>query len=694
VDEANDGTGQIADLRRNTAGRDIRTEIHYHGPAGRPAGPDEPVRFGLLPPVTHFAGREDLLAQLAAAMPGDGGGPTVQVLWGLGGVGKTSVAARHVADRLAGVDIAAWIRAEQDPAVDLAALADRLVDLPATTTVEDRARRAVDHLATTPRRWLLVFDNAEDAGRVRSFLPGGGTGQVVVTTRSHGLARLGELLAVGEFDTPTSAAYLETRAPDAGDATALAEALGGLPLALAQAGSYCAGGTPFADYLEFLEELPAAEVFASDPEAGHEQTVASTWRPSIDAATRAAPLAASILDVAAYLAPEQIPRELFEPLAERPGTVRGRKEVADAINALHRYSLVIVGADGFTVHRLLQKVVREGHDGDVARRVLDLLDDALPEDSEDPANWPGFERFAGHGAATLHTLPALDRADRERHVRLLNRLLRYTHVGTAPRPALALSSVIVAYAVEHLGRDHTDTLRSREIEAQSYAANGRTAEALARQVAVCRDRLRVDGDDHTRSLTSRFNLAQLNNDAGHTADAIAQFEAVIADRERLQGTDHRSTVGARHALATCYRSAGRLDEAIALFQQTFAHRRQALGPDHPHTLTTRCCLGEAYSAAGRTAEALAMFDVLVDDCVRVLGPDHTTTLRTGHVLAVTHHLTGRSAEARALMADIVERRRRVLGPAHPDTVESADHLQLWTASPASTPRSDRPNGRA
>jgi hypothetical protein len=110
----------------------------------------------------------------------------------------------------------------------------------------------------------------------------------------------------------------------------LARALSFLPLALSHAGAYCAAGTSFGEYLQLLEALPAAELFDDHPEVFYAQTVASTWQVSIQAAEREAPLARKVLAMAAHLAPDAIPRELFEVLLDDASTAAARKRLLDA----------------------------------------------------------------------------------------------------------------------------------------------------------------------------------------------------------------------------------------------------------------------------------------------------------------------------------------------------------------------------
>ena len=138
--------------------------------------------------------------------------------------------------------------------------------------------------------------------------------------------------------------YLLARAGRGEDhgAVRLARALGCLPLALSHAGAYCATGTSFDEYLELLDALPVAELFDEHPEVSYAQTVSSTWQVSIQAAEQEASLAPQVLTMAAYLAPDAIPRALFEVLLDDATAAVERKHLLDAFNALHQLSLAEV----------------------------------------------------------------------------------------------------------------------------------------------------------------------------------------------------------------------------------------------------------------------------------------------------------------------------------------------------------------
>jgi hypothetical protein len=210
---------------------------------------------------------------------------------------------------------------------------------------------------------------------------------VLVTSRDRALRQFGPVLTVDVFDEDTATTYLTDRAGRSGDdraARRLAKALGCLPLALSHAAAYCQSGTSFTDYLELLDELPAHDLFDSHPKLSYAQTVASTWKASIQAANKDAPLAADVLEMAGHLGPDAIPKSLFEVLAD-PDTAIGRKRVADALNALARFSLATIDDDSVSVHRLLQKTVRDDavarNEQSAALRALAAVDNAFPNES-------------------------------------------------------------------------------------------------------------------------------------------------------------------------------------------------------------------------------------------------------------------------------------------------------------------------
>ena len=207
-----------------------------------------------------FVDRDGLLDRLDQ---GRGSALALTAVYGMGGVGKSTVArmyAHRCGDRF---DLVWWINAaapeghdvRQAPQTvldDLASLGAELSvidkDVDDTTT---RARKTVNALNSDRWRWLLIYDNAEHPDAMVGWYPTPKPGsQVVFTTRSTMFDEIAGELAVNTFTPETGALFLCERVtkknldaglPDQHDAARdLAVYLGGLPLALEQAGAYVA----------------------------------------------------------------------------------------------------------------------------------------------------------------------------------------------------------------------------------------------------------------------------------------------------------------------------------------------------------------------------------------------------------------------------------------------------------------------
>jgi hypothetical protein len=177
-------------------------------------------------------------ARNAEASPAAGRAP--RVLHGLGGVGKTQLAAEYAYRHAGDYPIRWWVPAEQP-----AAIAGRLVALARQLGIPEQTEQTqtvAALLGELGRRhdWLLVFDNAEDPHDLHPYWPSTDLGgRVLVTSRNPNWQPLAATLPVDVLPRADAVAFLHRRTglnPD--DADRLAEALGDLPLALEQAAAY------------------------------------------------------------------------------------------------------------------------------------------------------------------------------------------------------------------------------------------------------------------------------------------------------------------------------------------------------------------------------------------------------------------------------------------------------------------------
>ena len=196
---------------------------------------NEQVVVGNIPaPRPGLQPRPALLAQLTQA----GLAPSVTVLTGACGVGKTELAATYARARLAGGwRLIAWVDAQdhQSLMAGLAAVAEaaRLSDHRSGRGAEDVGRLVRRWLEADGSRCLLVFDGARDAGLLRPFVPATGAARVLITAAGGPMTELGASLPVDAFSAEEALAVLDGRTglADEAGASAVAAELAQLPLA-------------------------------------------------------------------------------------------------------------------------------------------------------------------------------------------------------------------------------------------------------------------------------------------------------------------------------------------------------------------------------------------------------------------------------------------------------------------------------
>ncbi len=373
----------------------------------------------------YFTGRTAIVQQIATALHASqiGAVPQPQAISGLGGIGKTQIVLEYAYRFAHDYDAILWIQAETYEILltELVALADILQLSEAHHEEDIQIVEAVKQWLRMHTRWLLILDNVEDIAQVQHLGLPKTNGHLLLTTHSQFTGTLAERINLDPLPEDEGSLFLLHRSkllqlnltleavPELllSSTKKIVQELGGLPLALDQAGVYIdESGCSISDYLQhyehkYLQLLGRRGVVGED----HPRSVLATLRLSYEQVAHLNPVATEILRLCSFLHPDHIPEEIITAGISSLGidtltSPDNSYHLDEAFMTLRSFSLVSRHAEthAFSLHHLVQVVIRdildstEGHQWLV--RAIQTVDAVFPEEGFAP--WAMYERYIPH----------------------------------------------------------------------------------------------------------------------------------------------------------------------------------------------------------------------------------------------------------------------------------------------------------
>lgn len=535
-----------------------------------------------------FVGREDLLVRLRQQFLASQtkGYSQPLAISGLGGISKTQLVLEYAYRHLKDYQAIFWTRADSRDS-----LVAGFLEIASILRLPERDERdqsvvvaAVKNWLSQHTGWLLIMDNADEPTLLPEFLASPLPGHLLLTTRARALGGLADRIELETLDVDTGPLLLLRRAGllaldaplaqakpiDWQAAVLLSQEMGGLPLALDQAGSYLeeTGCSP----QQYLELYRSHGVNLLRSRGGvvldHPDSIATSWSLSFALIEQRSTLAADLLRLCAVLHPDAIPEELFLKAGTHMSPSLAVVEASplafnQALAIAQSYSLVQRNGHEQTLsmHRLVQAVLLDAMSRQEREqwreRAIAALKAVFPDMMfEGWESWEQCSRLLPH----VLTIAADTSSQQREFASLLSRAADYLRQRAQFEQARLLYQRALSIYEQTLGPDHPQIAFPLNILANLYRNQGRfeEAEPLYRRALAIRRQQR--GDQHIETAISLADFARLHELRNQPELALALYQQALSIREHLLGLVHPETRETRECCARLLLACGQPEE--------------------------------------------------------------------------------------------------------------------------------------
>ena len=637
----------------------------------------------------NFTGREDILSNLRLSLTSGGPAAWKQAVTGMGGVGKTQLVVEYIYLHKTDYRVIWWIRSEEP-----VAMADDYADLAASLDLPEKSSPDQTEMVKAVKRWLehnsgwlLIFDNTQDPKEIRNYLPKGGAGHLIITSRNPHWSGVARLLPVEIFDRAESIDFLCKRTGQDTKKAAddLADELGDLPLALEQAGAYIeTTGIMLTDYQELFQSRRKELWDDETPPPDYLYSVATTWSLAMEQVSKESPEAADLLNLCAFLAPDKISLEMLsegakhlpEPLA---ATATDRLAMNRAIKVLRRYSLIDADGEFLSIHRLVQAVVRDRLREDDEKRCAEtavaLLSAAFPFESDDVRTWHQCSRLLPHALTTAAHAEARELAP-EKTYQILNQTGLYLRGRAEFAEAKVYLRRAFTLAEKVYGQDHpiiATIINNLGLVLQALGDLQGAKQHFERALKIDE---KTYSPDHPDVAIRVNNLGLVLQDMGDMQGAKQHFERALKINENTCGPDHPNVAKVVNNLGLVLQDMGDMQGAKQHFEQALKINENTYGPDHPNVATIVNNLGSVLQDMGDLQGAKKYFEQALKIDENTCGPDHPNVATIANNLSGVLQALGDLPGAKQHFERALKIDENTYGLDHPDVARDVNNLGL------------------
>ncbi|KAL6695359.1 pfs domain-containing protein [Trichoderma pleuroticola] len=381
---------------------------------------------------SSFFDRESVFEEIDQVLGRDGSTIAFRsiALFGLGGIGKSSIAARYIERKMEEktYDAVFWIYGETTASLrqSFTDVALRLKLPGAQPNLHNENLQLVQNwFQTTDCKWLVVYDNVEDDTLLGPYWPERSHGKAIITTRNHNLvykfATSG--LEITSWDAKTGSEFLLFLLKDNIGRDIQSEGLSAIELAEKLSG-HALGLSHMAGLIQrrswSITEFMC--IYLKDPRRLHKSELQAVWDVSFGTLERDSRV---FLGVASFLVPDNMEQELFENRQGHDLTgdlefFLDELEFSEAVEPLLALALMKRHKDAriFSCHRMVQMQFRSFLSLEERQQAFDnavvLVYNAFPKQSDSTNKNQFYHHWTQCNRCLQHVLCLKDNFKEER----------------------------------------------------------------------------------------------------------------------------------------------------------------------------------------------------------------------------------------------------------------------------------------